>query len=215
MAERWICFALPAFFSLNRLLPVKCILKYGFAKLLKLLWSISLGSKLLHWDLFKSPGLLPGNHYLQQSTQNYQSGTLKALRQLTSYFPLKRNQTLLMKSHIYVQNSPLAWRHGVWCKYLSRFFCIYSAMLTWGNLCMNPASPGLLALHHPLNKWLLWISLFQMWFTLSAAQMIPAELGDVLKYSEPFSCICQLLPQLLLVCLTQNWNLVQRSGSPG
>lgn len=119
-----------------------------------------------------------------------------------------------MKSCIYVQNSPLAWTHGIWYKYLSQF-CIYSAMPAWGNVCMNPASPGLLAQHHPLNKWLLWISSFQMQFTLSAAQMMPAGLGDMLKYSDTFSCICHLLPQLLLVCLTQNWNLVQRIGRPG
>lgn len=52
-----------------------------------------------------------------------------------------------MKSHTYLQNSPLAWRQAIWCKYLSQFYRIHSAMPTWGNLYINPASPGLSTQH--------------------------------------------------------------------
>lgn len=107
---------------------------------------------------------MPGNYCLTQSEQNYQVDILEAERQLASPFALKRSQVLLMKSHVYLWISPLAWKHGIWRKYLSQFYCTNCAMNTWGYLHMNSASPGLLRQQDPLNTWLVLIFLSQVWF---------------------------------------------------
>lgn len=90
---------------------------------------------------------------------------------------------------------------------MSQFYCTYSAINTWGNLCMNPASSGLLTQQHHLNMWLVLITLSQIRYVPSAEpQMLTGHLVTCVEVQWTFSFVSLIesaLNQLFLVCLMQ------------